>query len=220
MEANYILSGNNAVNTLVDVMTVAAGKTHNIFNIRIVNRAKNKNALIFLAITDAVVSELATPVISLTSSSGGTGSTCTYKVSAYDTNGETLASTEGSQVIANSVLDGTSYTTVTWGSVTGADGYRIYRKKDAETEYTYLAEVAGEGTTTYDDNGANPDLDLTPLFVNTTGARGRLFPEWFQVAPARSIENDTKILGITENQKIVFASNISEMDVIISADIS
>ncbi len=38
-----------------------------------------------------------------------------------------------------------------WGSVSGADGYVIYRKTDKESSYTQLAVVSGQGTVAYAD---------------------------------------------------------------------
>lgn len=45
---------------------------------------------------------------------------------------------------------------VTWKKVEGADGYRIYRKTDAETDWTRLKIRAGADKVTYTNTGLNP----------------------------------------------------------------
>lgn len=109
---------------------------------------------------------LATPVNSgfSTASTGGSlvPGTYFYRVSATTAVGETLASTETSQVVGA----GTSTNTVTvnWGAVAGATGYRVYgRTTGAEL---FIAAVSGS-TLTFVDTGAITPAGALPA-ANTS----------------------------------------------------
>lgn len=56
----------------------------------------------------------------------------------------------------SAALVGTTYNSVelSWGAVTDAAGYTVYRKAENETEFTELAHVEGGSTTTYKDSSA------------------------------------------------------------------
>jgi len=84
-----------------------------------------------------------------TSTTGGTlaAGTYYYRVSALNANGETLASTETSQVTTGT----TSTVTVNWGAVAGATSYKVYgRSTGAEL---LMATVTG-GALTFTDTGS------------------------------------------------------------------
>lgn len=100
---------------------------------------------------------LAAPVQSAlsTSTSGGTGLVAAtayyYKVTAVDANGvESLASNE--QTVTTGA-GGTNSNTVTWGAITGAVKYRVYRGTAAGAE-NVVYEVLGGSTVSYVDTGA------------------------------------------------------------------
>ena len=106
---------------------------------------------------------LATPVNAAfaTATTGGTLAAATYfyRVSALNANGETLASTETSQVTSGT----TSTVTVNWGAVTGATGYKVYgRTTGAELLIATVGAV-----TTYIDTGAVSPAGALPA-ANTT----------------------------------------------------
>ena len=91
------------------------------------------------------------------------GETYTYTVCAFRNaeNGQTYESEPSgektivylaSPVIA-SVVNAASASTVTWSEVTGADGYRLYRKTGSG-EFEQAAEIAGGSTVKYADKAA------------------------------------------------------------------
>lgn len=116
---------------------------------------------------------LSTPVNAAFSQSDTGGSlepstTYYYRVSAFNSAGETLASAETS--IATSAVAGNTHTvTVNWGAVTGATGYNVYgRSTGAEL---FIEAVDGQATTTYVDTGAIVPSGALPA-ANTTIAPG------------------------------------------------
>ena len=106
---------------------------------------------------------LTTPVNAAfaTALTGGTlaAGTYFYRVTAINAYGETLASTETSQVTTGT----TSTVTVNWGAVSGATGYKIYGR----TTGAELALVAVNAVTAYIDTGAVTSAGALPA-ANTT----------------------------------------------------
>lgn len=112
---------------------------------------------------------LTTPVGLAVAATGGTGSTAySYRVSAFNAVGETLAA--AGVAIANGVatLSPTTYNAVTWTAVGSAVGYNVYGRKATGLGETYLATVY---TNAYNDTGdANPsNVVLPPEGNSTTG---------------------------------------------------
>ena len=94
--------------------------------------------------------------------SGGSFAAATYfwKVTAFDTTGETIGSNEVSNAV---VLNGSE--TLTWAVVNGAAGYRVYRSTASNAEVLVGATAANVRTFT-DTGGAG----TTPIpTTNTTG---------------------------------------------------
>jgi len=98
-----------------------------------------------------------------TATTGGTLAAATYyyKVTAINAVGETLPSAEVSIATTGS----TSTTTVTWSSVTGATGYKIYRGTAAGAESVYYTVGA---VTTFTDTGATSTAGTPPTSNSTT----------------------------------------------------
>lgn len=109
---------------------------------------------------------LATPVAvtPTTATTGGTLAAATYyyKVTALNATGETPGSNQVSKVTTGS----TSTTTTTWGAITGATGYKIYRSTSSGAEH-YLATVGA--VTTYTDTGASTTGVVCPTVDTTRG---------------------------------------------------
>lgn len=106
-----------------------------------------------------------------TASTGGSLSNGTYyyRVSAYNSQGETLPSTETSITISG----GTSTQTVTvnWSTVTGAVGYRVYgRSTGAEL---FMQQILS-GTTTWVDTGSVTPSGSMPT-SDTSGGYATVF---------------------------------------------
>jgi hypothetical protein len=99
-----------------------------------------------------------------TSTTGGTlaAGTYYYVVTAINSNGETTKSNEQSVTTTGT----TSSNTVSWASVSGATGYRIYRGTAAGGENTNFTVNSGS-TTSYVDTGT-AGTSGTPPATNTT----------------------------------------------------
>lgn len=98
-----------------------------------------------------------------TATTGGTlaAGTYYYRVAALDARGQTVASNE----VSVTTTGATSTVTVTWGAVTGATGYRIYRGTAAGSQTVYYTVGA---VTTFTDTNATP-TNGQPQFTNSTG---------------------------------------------------
>lgn len=149
-----LVSGHELLNALTDVNGVTTTTFNYSVDQAIVIRAR------------AETPALLTPVNATfsTASTGGSlaAGTYWYRVTATNDLGETLASTETSQVVPA----GTSTNTVTvnWGSVTDATGYKIYgRTSGAEL---FIASVGA--VLTYTDTGSITPSGALPN-ANTTG---------------------------------------------------
>lgn len=100
-----------------------------------------------------------------TASTGGTlvPATYYYRVSAINALGETLASTETSQVVGAGT--NTNTVTVNWAAITGATGYKVYgRSTGAELLIATVGAV-----TTYIDTGAVTPAGALPAANTTAG---------------------------------------------------
>lgn len=114
------------------------------------------------------IANLATPVISsvVANNSDPAGFFASppsvfFKVTAYNAGGETLPSAE----VSVSVVSGSA--TVTWGAVTGATGYKVYRSRATGTE-ALVADVGN--VTTYTDYGSITPSGSPPVSNTTSGA--------------------------------------------------
>jgi len=97
-----------------------------------------------------------------------------WKVTATNTNGETLGSNE---VTANIFPNGTQV--LTWAAVPGATGYKVYRGTTTGAENTLVTTLGNVAA--YTDTGT-VGVAMTPPTTNTTGA-----PATTQTAPGQVI---------------------------------
>jgi hypothetical protein len=113
----------------------------------------------FVTVKSQIATILTAPTqtATATATTGGTlaAGTYYYKVTALNANGESLGSNEESQVTTGS----TSTVTVSWGSVTGATSYRVYRGTAAGAENVYYTVNSG---VTYTDTGAASTAGTPP----------------------------------------------------------
>ncbi len=203
-------------NTLTEIAQAASGYLLDIVGIRIVNRSPSASKLVVGIFPDSL-SDLATPSNILISPTGGTGSTTySYRISAVNAKGETLASTK--TTIANGVasLDVSHYNIIGWDAVTDAVKYRIYgRTEDSEQ---YLGESA---TNSFNDTGSSAypanDNYLIP-FVNTTSMYVRMYPDDYILSSKYTLSDDSKILGMTTSYRLMIASDNAEVDVLVTAN--
>lgn len=84
-----------------------------------------------------------------------------YKVTAVDSTGieESLASS--SSTCSNNLLTSGNYNTITWGSVSGASRYNVYKQSNGL--FAYLGQT---DALTFRDDNITPDLSKTPPIAN------------------------------------------------------
>lgn len=115
------------------------------------------NFLATVATLAAPTGVTATPV-----AGGGTFTAATYywKVTALNSFGETIGSSEASAAVAAN-----GHVTVSWTAVSGATGYNVYRSVTAGGESTSPARVASNVSgTTFSDTGVVPTAGSVPAF--------------------------------------------------------
>lgn len=125
--------------------------------------------------TITTYSALTTPTGLGVAAQGTTGSTAySYRVSAFNSIGETLAATSVAIANGNSSLSATNFNRVTWSAVSGATGYNIWGRYATGLGETYMGTVYG--VLVYDDKGQDdPSLSLLPPEGNnTTGVKGTM----------------------------------------------
>lgn len=119
--------------------------------------------------TISFVSALSAPG-SVSATATGTGSTTySYKITAVGDNGldESLASSAAN--VTNNLLTSGNKNTITWGSVSGAVRYNVYKQANGSL-YGYIGQA--DGTTFVDDN-ITADISKTPpLQYNPFGSSG------------------------------------------------
>lgn len=125
--------------------------------------------------TASVFTALTTPVNVAVSPQGSSGSTTySYRVSAVNAQGETLAAASIQITNGNATLSASNFNRITWDAVSNATGYVIYgRQPTAQNGIgeTKLNEV-GTGVLTYDDTGADtPSQTILPPEGNSTGGQ-------------------------------------------------
>lgn len=117
--------------------------------------------------TITTYSALTTPV-GLALATAGTAGTTTYsyRISAFNATGETLACTSVAIATGNAILDATNYINVSWTATAGATGYNVWGNKATGLGETYLATVY---TNAYSDKGQDsPSTAILPPEANTT----------------------------------------------------
>src|SRR6185312_2023743 len=96
---------------------------------------------------------LTTPGSPLVSPQGTPGAkTISYKITAYNSTGESDASQAKTITTGDTTLTGTNYNQLTWTAVPGATGYKIYRTATNGTPSTtgYIGTTTG---VTFNDTG-------------------------------------------------------------------
>jgi hypothetical protein len=109
---------------------------------------------------------LAAPTLSLgATAAGGLAVAGPYywKITALNKNGETVGSNE-----VTATLTTGQQQTLTWGAVTGATGYTVYRGTSAGAENTAAAYLGA--VTSFTDRVVSTGFLFSPPTVNTTGA--------------------------------------------------
>lgn len=101
---------------------------------------------------------LTTPTTPKLYAFGTTGATTySYRVSAFNAVGETLASTSVQIANGNSTLNATNYIGVTWTQVTNATGYNVWGREATGLTETYLGTV--QTTNYYTEDIVDADIN-------------------------------------------------------------
>ena len=110
---------------------------------------------------------LTTPANLTVTPSGTTGSTTySYRVSAFNSVGETVACTSVQTTTGNAVLNATNYNALNWDDVAGAIGYNIYGRYATGLGETYLGTVY---VSEYNDKGQDdPSTSILAPEANST----------------------------------------------------
>lgn len=111
--------------------------------------------------TITIYTALTTPVgLALTTSGTAGTTTYSYRVSAFNATGESLACTNVTISTGNAILDATNYINLAWTATTGATGYNIWGRYSTGLGETYMSTVY---TNAYSDKGQNePSLSILP----------------------------------------------------------
>jgi len=120
---------------------------------------------------------LTTPVSLSITPTGTTGSTpYSYRVSAYNANGETLACVSVATSTGHATLDSTNYNALNWDDVAGATGYVVYGRKASSINGIGETKLATVSVSAYNDTGVDtPSQILTPPEGNNTaGQKGTM----------------------------------------------
>jgi hypothetical protein len=114
------------------------------------------------------INSIATPAQPTVTPVGGSATTYNYAVAAFNNSGSSPASTSGTTTTGAATLTATAYNTITWGAVTGAVGYNIYRATTTGS-YTagYIGTVYNGATLTFNDTGITSSGSLPS--TNTAG---------------------------------------------------
>lgn len=116
--------------------------------------------------TLTVFTAMTTPVglgISVQGSAGTT--TYSYRISAFNNIGETLACSSVTTGTGNATLSLSNFNRLTWTATTGATGYNVWGRKATGLGETYITTVY---TNTYDDNGEFDQTTSLPPEANST----------------------------------------------------
>lgn len=110
---------------------------------------------------------LTTPVGLAITPTGTSGSTTySYRVSAFNSVGETLACATVNTTTGNATLNATNYNALAWTATANAVGYNIYGRYATGLGETYMGTVY---TNSYDDKGGDdPSLSILPTEANST----------------------------------------------------
>lgn len=125
----------------------------------------------------SVFTALTTPTGLAVTPTGTTGSTnYSYRVSAFNSVGETLACISVATTTGNATLSSTNYNALTWNAVANATGYVIYGRKNVASNGIGETKMTTVTTNSYNDTGVdNPSVVILPQEGNTTsGIAGSL----------------------------------------------
>lgn len=210
MVKNFKIAGLTP-NTLTEFVTVDANTDMTVFSMKIINRARQIIDF-FVGLFPATLDDLSTPENLQVTPQGTPGSTTySYRVSAINAKGETLACAKVTITNGAATLNETDYNRLTWDAVTGAAGYRVYGR--TEDEEVYMAEAENSP---YDDKGQDtPDEETAVPWINTTSCEARLLVD--QLEEKQYGIDDTR-QALTEDDRVMVAAT-DKVDAVASGHI-
>lgn len=116
---------------------------------------------------------LTTPTNLTVTPTGSAGTTAySYRVSAFNANGETLACTSIATTTGNATLSASNYNALAWTAVAGATGYVVYGRKATAINGIGETKMTTVATNAYNDTGTDtPSQVVTPPEGNNTGGQ-------------------------------------------------
>lgn len=195
-------------NTLCDI---TSGEDCCIFSYKIQNRGSGTANLV-LGLTNSSVIALSAPANVVVTPQGTAGNTeYSYKVTAVNTRGETIASTAAITSTGNATLDSVNFNRITWDAVSGAVEYNVYGRLSGLEQY-----IGTVTTTTFDDTGTSIPANYPPS-INTTHIKFRFVQK--AIEASGFIESVSERIGLTSGDSLVVFSDGTKVDIIAFGDL-
>jgi hypothetical protein len=140
--------------------------------LQVYNRAYIHNGTDSLTYTDGTsittYTTLTTPTGLTVTPTGSAGTTAySYRISAFNSTGETAACAAVATATGNATLSSTNYNALAWDAVANSTGYNVYGRTATGTQEVYLATV---DINSYNDTGDDVTIVSKPATTeNTTG---------------------------------------------------
>lgn len=109
------------------------------------------------------------------------------------------AFTDKQPEVSDSYKSTAKYVKISWEKVTGASGYRVYRKADGKGKYKAVAELSGKNTVTYKDTDVTPGTQYAYKIKAYKGTSSKQYSKSSKavqtVAAPDKVEEITKVWG-------------------------
>lgn len=193
------------------LLTILSGDDACVFSYKIFNRGASSSNVI-LGLTNSSIPMLNPPSNIVVTPQGTAGTTTySYKLTAVNARGETIASIASTTALGNVVLNSTDFNRITWDAVSGAVLYRIYGRLDGNEKY--LGET---DSLTFDDIGSITPTNFPPK-VNTTHIKFRLLQD--NIATLEQINSENERIALMPNDSLVVYVDNSFIDIIAFGDL-
>lgn len=165
-----------------------------------------------MILSKASIAQLPSPTNVTVTPQGTTGTTSySYRVSAENVRGETLASDAVTITTGNINLDAENFNRISWDAVSGATNYNIYGRKSG-TEY-----FIGSTTETQFDDIGNITPSYAPPIINTTHVIFSLLQDNIGSNVMATSENERILLQ--EGDSIEIFTDTDKVNIILFGDL-
>ena len=107
--------------------------------------------------------------------------------------------TDEKPVISESYKSTAKYVSISWDKVTGASGYRVYRKADGGSKFKLVAEISGKKNVTYKDTDVKPNTRYAYKVKAFKGTTDRQYSKGIKalstVTAPEKVKEITKVWG-------------------------